>query len=169
MSRSAPKATPLLAVLATLGVLVAGCTVEAPACRVDPALVDDRRSNSSCVIRNGERVLAIVHRFSGKLDLPGGRRAGDETGQCTAHREAWEETGFDVTVGRLLIARNSNMMFECRLPANFDPARNLSVPPWGLVEVAGIQWVEPSEHEPSDWRFPGELETVRLALDQADN
>ena len=166
MSRLAPK---VLLLLAALAALEAGCTVEAPACRVDPAFVDTSRSNSDCVVRNGDRVLAIVHRFSGKLDLPGGRREGEETGQCTAHREAWEETGLDVTVGRLLIERNSTMMFDCRLPANVDPARDFSVPPWGLVEVSGIEWVDPSEQEPADWRFPGELETVRLALDHADN
>jgi 8-oxo-dGTP pyrophosphatase MutT (NUDIX family) len=158
---------PLL-VLATLAAVVAGCAVEAPACRVDPAFVDERRSNSSCVVRNGDRVLAIVHRLSGKLDLPGGRRESDETGQCTAHREAWEETGLDVTVGRFLIERNSTMLFDCRLPPGIDATRDLPVPLWGHVEVAGIEWIDPSTQAPADWRFPEELETLRLALDRVE-
>jgi 8-oxo-dGTP pyrophosphatase MutT (NUDIX family) len=166
MSRPALRVPPVLAAFAACA---AACSVEAPPCRVDPELVDDRRSNSICVVRNDSRVLATVHRFSGKLDLPGGRREGDETGQCTAHRELWEETGFDATVGRLLIERNSTILFDCRLPTNVDPVRELSVPPWAHLEVAGIEWIEPAEQDPGDWRFPQELETLRLALDRADN
>ena len=166
MSRSALPVLPWLASFVELGV---GCTVEAPPCRVDPDRVDDRRVNSMCIVRSGERVLAIVHRFSGKLDLPGGRREGDETGQCTAHRELWEETGLDATVGQLLIERNSTGMFECSLPANIDAARDIAVPLWANIEVADIEWVDASEQEPGDWRFPEELETLRLALDRADN
>jgi 8-oxo-dGTP pyrophosphatase MutT (NUDIX family) len=132
-------------------------------------LVDDRRSNSICLVRDGNRVLATVNRLSGKLDLPGGRREGDETGQCTAHRELWEETGLDATVGRFLIDRNSTLLFECRVPASVDSAHDVAVPPWAFYEIADIEWIDPAEHEPADWRFPGELETLRLALDRADN
>jgi 8-oxo-dGTP pyrophosphatase MutT (NUDIX family) len=107
--------------------------------------------------------------LSGKLDLPGGRREGDETGQCTAHRELWEETGLDATVGRLLIERNSTFVFDCRLPPNVDPTSDIKVPPWAHIEVADIQWIDPSGQEPTDWRFPEELETLRLALDRAEN
>ena len=144
MSRSALRLLPALAAFA------AACTVEAPACRVDPAFVDDRGGNAICVVRNGTRVLATVNRASGKLDLPGGRREGDETAQCTAHRELFEETGFDATVGRLLIDRNSTLLFDCRLPASPDAQRALSVPIWAHIEVAGIQWIDPSEQAPDD-------------------
>jgi 8-oxo-dGTP pyrophosphatase MutT (NUDIX family) len=165
MSRLAFRVLPVYAAFAAFA---AACTVESPACRVDPAFADDRRSNSICIVRSGDRVLATVHRFSGKLDLPGGRRQGDETGQCTAHRELFEETGLDATVGRLLIDRNSTLLFDCRLPASVDPAREPSVPPWGIIEVVDIKWVDPNEQAPGDWRFPGQLETLRLALDRAD-
>ena len=114
-------------------------------------------------------MLAIVNRLSGKLDLPGGRREGDETGQCTAHRELWEETGIDATVGQLLIERNSTAMFACSLPANVDPTRDVAVPLWANFEVADIEWIDANEEDPDDWRFPEELETLRLALDRADN
>jgi 8-oxo-dGTP pyrophosphatase MutT (NUDIX family) len=166
MSRPALRVLPVLAAFAAGA---AACSVEAPPCRVDPNLVDDRRSNSLCIVRSGDRVLATIHRFSGKLDLPGGRREGDETGQCTAHRELWEETGLDGTVGALLIDRNSTLLFDCRLPPNVDATRKISVPPWAHIEVAGIEWIDPAEQEPGDWRFPEELETLRLALDRADN
>jgi 8-oxo-dGTP pyrophosphatase MutT (NUDIX family) len=156
------------ALLAAFATIAAACSVEAPPCRVDPGLVDERRSNSLCIVRNGGRVLATINRFSGKLDLPGGRREGDETGQCTAHRELWEETGLDATVGELLIERNSTLLFDCRLPASVDVTRKISVPPWAHLEVVGIEWIDPSEQEPGDWRFPQELETLRLALDRAD-
>jgi 8-oxo-dGTP pyrophosphatase MutT (NUDIX family) len=165
MTRSAFRMLPVFTAFAAFAT---ACTVEAPACRVDPAFADDRRSNSVCVVRNGDRVLATVHRFTGKLDLPGGRRQGDETGQCTAHRELFEETGFNATVGRLLIDRNSTLLFDCRLSASVDPARDLSVPPWGIVEVVDIKWIDPNVQTPADWRFPGQLETLRLALDRAD-
>jgi 8-oxo-dGTP pyrophosphatase MutT (NUDIX family) len=158
----------VLLVLAAFAAGVTACSVEAPPCRIDPGLVDDRRSNALCIVRSGDRVLATTHRFSGKLDLPGGRREGDETGQCTAHRELWEETGFDATVGELLIDRNSTLLFDGRLPPGVDATRKLSVPPWAHLEVAGIQWIDPMEQEPGDWRFPEELETLRLALDRAD-
>jgi 8-oxo-dGTP pyrophosphatase MutT (NUDIX family) len=121
-----------------------------------------------CVVRNGPRVLVTVNRMSGKLDLPGGRRQGDETGQCTAHRELFEETGIDATVGQFLIDRNSTLLFDCRLPPSVDTSRALRVPMWAQIEVAGIQWINPSEQAPDNWRFPGQLETLRLALDRAD-
>jgi 8-oxo-dGTP pyrophosphatase MutT (NUDIX family) len=165
MSRSALRWLPVITAFAAIA---AACTVEAPVCRVDPAFVDDRRSNSSCVVRSGDRVLAIVHRFSGRLNLPGGRRVGDETGQCTAHREMWEETGVDVTVGRFLIDRNSTLLFDCRLPPSIDATRQVPVPMWGHIEVVDIQWIDPHKQDPRDWRFQGELETLRLALDRAD-
>jgi 8-oxo-dGTP pyrophosphatase MutT (NUDIX family) len=165
MSRPTLRVPPVLAAFAACA---AACSLDAPPCRVDPGLVDDRRSNAVCVIRNGDRVLTTINRYSGKLDLPGGRREGDETGQCTAHRELWEETGFDGTVGRLLIDRNSTMFFDCQLPLSVDVTRKISVPPWAHIEVAGIQWIDPSEQAPADWRFPGQLETLRLALDEAN-
>jgi 8-oxo-dGTP pyrophosphatase MutT (NUDIX family) len=158
----------LLPVIGAFAAYAAACSLEAPPCRVDPGFVDDRRSNSLCIVRSGDRVLATIHRFTGKLDLPGGRREGDETGQCTAHRELWEETGLDGTVGELLIERNSTLLFDCRLPASVDPTRKVSVPPWAHIEVAGIEWIDPNEQKPDDWRFPQELETLRLALDRAN-
>lgn len=139
---------------------VAACG-KAPSCRVDPAFVEARVGNASCLIQDNGRVLAIKHRFSGRYNLPGGRSEESESAQCTAHRETWEETGIDVIVGRRLTgARRDGGLYECALPPGIDNAA-LHIPLRGHIEVEGLEWVDPTEHRPRQWRYRGELRQIQ--------
>jgi 8-oxo-dGTP diphosphatase len=144
MSRSVLPALLLL--------LCCACT-EAPPCLVEPGREDDRRGNSTCLVEEGGRVLLVRQRFSGRVALPGGRREPGETGQCTAHRETLEETGFEVVVGGLLGETSGTLIFGCRLR---DGSADSPVPgASGLsrLEVSGASWVPADSFGRLDWRF----------------
>src|SRR3989338_755980 len=67
-----------------------------PACRVQNPLSVSVRGHAGCLIRIGDKILMPKHKKSGTWNLPGGTTEPNETAPCTAHRETWEETGFDV-------------------------------------------------------------------------
>lgn len=60
-----------------------------------------RSSVSAVVLREG-RLLLQQRADSGQWGLPGGSVEIGETVTAAAAREVWEETGFDVAVGRLV-------------------------------------------------------------------
>ncbi|MFA3793089.1 NUDIX domain-containing protein [Aliiglaciecola sp. SL4] len=134
-----------------------------PICRVDQSEYPQQTANAACLIRFGDKLVTITQRLSGKLDLPGGTSDNIESAKCTAHRETWEETGFNVEV-RQLLGTNSNGMrfYECNLAADFDESFvEFPVPEWSAIEVSSIQLVDPYETDFSQWRFPEELTHVR--------
>lgn len=138
-----------------------GCTAPPP-CRVDPAAAENLRVNGICLIAMDGRVLAVHHRASQKYDLPGGRRRPPETAQCAAHRETWEETGLDVTVGPRVARFWSAALYRCELtgPLGAEPL----APASAFLEVSGAEWVDPTELEPSDWRFEDRSAAIRSAI-----
>ncbi|GAB2692825.1 hypothetical protein GCM10027170_25740 [Aliiglaciecola aliphaticivorans] len=111
----------------------------------------------------GDKLVTITQRLSGKLDLPGGTSDTLESAKCTAHRETWEETGFNVEVQQWLGTSNNGMRFyECHLAANFDGSfTEFPVPDWANIEVASIQLVDPFTTEFNQWRYPQELTQIR--------
>ena len=148
------------AVLCTLLLGLAGCA-DAPPCRIAAGAVDEARLNGICLVVVDERVLAVRHRASGKYDLPGGRRRPEETAQCTAHRETWEETGLDVTVGRRLATFSNAALYGCRLDVEIG-----NEPPPGTphtFEVTGVEWVEPALLERGSWRFEDRFDAIAAA------
>ena len=69
---------------------------------------------AACLIKTKDKVLLVKHRLSGKLDFPGGGLHENETVACTAHRETWEETGFNVEVTQYLSTTpNGLVIFGC--------------------------------------------------------
>ena len=90
-----------------------GLRAAPPDCRTDPQYAYTLQGNAGCMIRVGDQMLTVRHLRTGKLGLPGGKPKEQESAQCTAHRETWEETGIDVRVGRLLKNFNDNYyLFE---------------------------------------------------------
>jgi 8-oxo-dGTP pyrophosphatase MutT (NUDIX family) len=63
---------------------------------VPPDLVTSVR----CIVRVDSRIV-VCHAPDGRHIMPGGRREPDETYQCTARREVYEETGWLVDEGDL--------------------------------------------------------------------
>lgn len=155
-----------LAPLASMLALTCACT-EPPSCAVDPGAEDGRRGNSTCLVEDGARLLLVRQRFSGKLGLPGGRRRRGETGQCTAHRETWEETGYEVVVGPLLARPGGTMIFSCRLrTGDAGTSTSRAHRPWAsYLEVSDHEWVEPDALGSIDWRFPDHGAKIREILE----
>lgn len=146
--------------------IVIGCTPDipsAPICRIKATQLDPHEGNAGCIIRVGQRVLTIKHKYTNKLDIPGGKSNDGESAQCTAHRETWEETGFNVEVGELLGQRENGFRFyQCQLDDDFGgEVTNFPVPEWSENEVKGIQLVEPFSTTHKDWRFPDQLTKYR--------
>lgn len=111
-------------------------------------------------------MLLVAHRLTGRLDFPGGGKGDDESLACTAHREVWEETGFNVLVGpKLAVTENGMALFACQagddlasLPDSF-PA-----PPWAQVEVEGLTKVDPFLIDHKALRFSQDLLPLRDAF-----
>jgi 8-oxo-dGTP diphosphatase len=145
---------------------VSGCS-DVPPCQVIPEFSDSSQGNAACLIRREDEVLAILHRFSGGLDLPGGRSDGGETGQCTAHRETWEETGLNVVVGARVSWPGEALLFECALSsADEADAADFSISPFASIEVADITWVDVQDTRRQDWRYRWQLRWIRRFLAQ---
>lgn len=134
-----------------------------PSCRVAAEMEQQDQGNAACIVRLDDKLLTITHRLSGKLDLPGGTAQANETAQCTAHRETFEETGFNVEVGQLLAKNENNMHFyACILSGNFNgEIQRFPVPQWSKGEVASIQLLDPYVIHDSQWRFPEQFVAVR--------
>ncbi|XOV80714.1 MAG: NUDIX hydrolase [Aestuariibacter sp.] len=152
--------------------LLLSCNSEAPnppICRIDAVHLDVTAGNAGCIIRVGQRLLTIKHRLSGKLDTPGGGGDENESAQCTAHRETWEETGFNVEVGPLLgIAKNGFRYYQCQLDDDFGGELfEFPVPEWSHSEVNGIQLIEPFSTTHKQWRHPDRLVNLRSMFVEA--
>lgn len=125
----------------------------------------ERSGNAGCLIVDNSRLLALRLRFGGEWGIPGGATQGEESAQCTAHRETWEETGLDVTVGEHLHRfDNGFSLYRCRIDSAADPRETKTNDPW---EISAVEWIDPSTLNKNDWRFPDQFPVVQqLAVRQ---
>jgi 8-oxo-dGTP pyrophosphatase MutT (NUDIX family) len=158
----ASRAVKAVRALLLLTAAAAGCAAEPPPCRIEASAVDELRVNGQCLIVQRDRVLAVQHRASGKYDLPGGTRRPDETAQSTSHRETFEETGLVVEVGPRVSTFPGAAVYRC-VPQEPVP-EPISVPWPGVLEISGVEWVEPGDVEPDGWRFESTPQTIESAL-----
>lgn len=152
-----------------VGVVLATATggvAAQPACRT--ALDDPEFAFAAgCLIRHGDRMLAVRHRFGGKLGFPAGRTSSGENAQCVAHRETWEETGLEVVVHDMLKRfGNGFALYRCEL-VDSAAARTdeLAVPPSGRNEITEVIWIDPRATQAADWRFPRDHSDILRLLD----
>lgn len=135
-----------------------------PMCRIDKTHFEAVPGNAGCIIRVGKTFLTITHRLTRKYDIPGGRSNGEtESAQCTAHRETWEETGFNVEVGPLLgVNENRFRYYGCTLDDDFDgKILDFPLPEWAENEVVAIQFVDLFDTQHFHWRYPDQLILLR--------
>jgi 8-oxo-dGTP pyrophosphatase MutT (NUDIX family) len=144
-------------------VLVLGCGARAqPPC---PAPDDSATAPSAgCLaIRDGK--LLVVEDLRGGINLPGGKSTNGESARCTAHRETWEETGLDVTVGELLYTMDTGfLLYAC----HFHPDSGVISPPPRL-EIKRAFLLKPAEFSRHQWRFPGQQAVLLNLVDQQLN
>lgn len=137
-------------------------------CRVDSDLNENISSNAGCIIRLQDKLVTVTHAMSGKLDIPGGTAEADEPAACTAHRETWEETGFNVEVKRYLGSNDSGFRYyACELSGNFvGEITEFPVPDWSETEVDAIQLIDPYDITEQQWRFNNRLVPLRDMFNQ---
>lgn len=150
-----------------------GCGQEvpdSPICRINDNKVDSVHANAGCIVRVDERILVIEHRLSGRFDIPGGIADEGESAQCAAHRETWEETGFNVEVNeRLGVSTTGFHFYHCQLDDDFGGTiSDFPVPNWSSSEVLGIKLVDPFETEDKAWRRPEQLVFLRDMFNKID-
>jgi phosphatase NudJ len=164
------RLSPILAVLTLLG-----CSQYSPSealCRQSALLESrtvDKSSNHSahkaaaCLIKTQDKTLLVRHRLSGKLDFPGGGVKGGESLSCAAHRETWEETGFNVLVRKQLgTTSNGLALFACDLDAGIDSLpEHFSPPSWAAFEVIAIEKVDPFLIHHKSLRYADDLISLR--------
>ncbi|WP_269519319.1 NUDIX hydrolase [Alteromonas sp. BMJM2] len=164
------RLSPILAVLTLLG-----CSQQVPSkllCRqsallesqtVDISFNSNDTQAAVCLIKTQDKVVLIRHRLSGKLDFPGGGVDEGESLSCAAHRETWEETGFNVLV-RKQLGRTSNglALFACDLDAGIDlMPEHFSPPSWATLEVVAIEKVDPFSLSHKSLRYADDLASLR--------
>lgn len=152
------RRTALIATLLATG----GCAMLRPACELEPGYASADAGPAACAIVDQGRLLVIRHRYSGRLDLPGGMAKAQENARCTAQRETWEETGLRVTVREPLPGLGN--VYRC-VPA--DPHAAIADPPlrwWSRGEVADLRWVDPATLTAAEWRYGERVESLKRAL-----
>jgi len=67
-----------------------------------------------------------------------------------------------VTVGRRIGTFSNAALYECY--ASEPIAKELRVPASGVLEVSGLEWVDPTALEAGDWRFEDRFATILAAV-----
>jgi 8-oxo-dGTP pyrophosphatase MutT (NUDIX family) len=151
-----------LCIAAGLALLLGGCELAAapPPCPVKDSAV--LAPSAGCLALLDGKVL-VVEDLSGKLSPPGGSAEADESAQCTAFRETWEETGLELAPTELLAVFDTGFhLYRCD-----HHAESGVIGPPPRLEVRNAFYLAPTEFGAWEWRFPGqerELETLTRAF-----
>ncbi|WP_260258532.1 bifunctional NUDIX hydrolase/phosphatase PAP2 family protein [Vibrio intestinalis] len=132
-----------------------------------------------CIIKADNRLVMVDEILTQRTSLPAGTIDGAETPQETAQREAWEETGLVVTVGKELARTPQAVYFDCQSDSDiiafsqqdFNGAKSLPIwfaPHYG-IETSAAKLIEPSQVDASQYRYPQEWGTVLTAFQAASN
>lgn len=128
-----------------------GCNnkATAPQCQLDSAYQTTRTGNAGCFVKSHGKLLVVRQRLSLKLTLPGGSFKNGETAQCTAHRETWEESGFNVKVEqRIHVFDNGFQLFKCT-PTEIKQKNTTN----DKLEVSEVLRIDPRTTNNSEWRY----------------
>ena len=144
-----------------LPLLMAGCHKQASiACPYSTDQIP--RANAGCLITQGDDVMVITMRMTGKQSLPGGTAEIGESPRCTAYRETLEETGVKVRVHELLgELGNGFHVYRCE-PINSDI--DLNVVDW--KEVSDVSWRSWLSLDDDNWRYPEYFAQTRQMIRQ---
>jgi 8-oxo-dGTP pyrophosphatase MutT (NUDIX family) len=123
---------------------------------------------AGCLVKSGEKMLVVRHRYGGKIGFPGGFAHPGETAQCVAHRETWEESGVSVVVHGLLKRLNTGLaLYRCEpVDGTRVAGDKLPVPPGGRNEITEVMWLDPHTTDASQWRFERDYPVILDLFDQ---
>jgi hypothetical protein len=136
-----------------------------PVCRVAPQAILDIGGDAACVIKLNSKLM-VLQRSSGKYDLPFSPNVSNVSAQCAAHQGAWQETGFNVEVGKKLTTqRNGVHLFACTLHAGFDGSeKSIAPPPWHPKNVEEMTFIYPFDIDLHQWHKPDQFIAVMDAF-----
>jgi len=102
--------------------------------------IDSAPAHSGCFVVHNGRLLTEKLTYDGMpYDIPGGQSDWHEPARCTAHREALEETGYNVAPKELLaVVRNNFHIYRCVLLQS-NPIKGHD------HEISWVGWMSPGE------------------------
>ena len=119
---------------------------------------------SACLVRVQNSLLVVEQSSTGLYDLASGDSLSNESAQCTAHRNMWEQTGFNVEVGQLLsITSNGTHVFACKLNNGFNAFdasgrdEGIEAPAWNKHDIEALRFVNPFDTRTENWTHPDHL------------
>lgn len=148
-----------ISALLVLALGLAGCADESPQCHFQGE--PDIAPSAGCLVVHHGRMLLVETR-NGKFTPPGGTVSGDESPQCAAERETWEETGVEVQVESLFHRyRNGFHLYWCSPVGDAEPVRSDF-----QFEVGDVGYYSPEVFDQLDWRFPTQVPIFTEAVKQ---
>jgi len=148
-------------VAAGLLLCLVGCGVGTPPCSDENRVI--AAVSAGCLVQ-GDTGTLLVRDWRGKLALPGGSVARDESAHCGAEREVFEETGLTVVAGQLVaVFDNGFHLFRCSADPGAEP--HILRP----AEIKEVGWWRPERVADGEWRYPdqGAIITELLAVESA--
>jgi 8-oxo-dGTP diphosphatase len=140
---------PRLAMLLCFTLLSACSQADVPPCPYQGE--PDVAPSAGCLAVVHGRVLVIDSRKGG-LSPPGGKTRRDESAQCAAHRETYEETGLDLLPRKLLRVFDTGFhLYYCEIHA-----RSGLIEPGAVLEVRRGFWLPVDQFGDVQWRYPGQ-------------
>lgn len=145
------------AALAAAWLALAACSGEAPRCGFagKPAFAP----SAGCFAASKEGLL-VVQGMNGEVSLPGGSSLPEESAQCTAFRETWEETGLRLQPRELLRVFDTGFhLYRCER----DGQSGVIDPP-PRFEVRAAFYLAADQFDEYEWRFEDQRDLLRDLL-----
>ena len=146
---------PLILIVA---VVLAGCNrYTAPDCPYQ----DDQLTalSAGCFSVDNGRLL-LVQGLNDKISVPGGSSEPQESAQCTAFRETWEETGLKLQPQELLLVFDTGFhLYRCQRHKN---SGEIDPPP--RMEVQAALYLTIDDFDKYQWRYPQQQALIKQLL-----
>ena len=148
----------------TLGAMCLMVTVSLSACSRQPACSvvsgDMGVPSAGCLaVDNGE--LLLVKIMGGTYGPPGGSVSTNESAQCAAERETWEETGVQVSAGELAAEfDNGFRLYWCESASGREI--EISRP----IEIQHADWYAPELFQHLKWRYANQADIIQTLLNE---
>ena len=111
------------------------------------------------VVDNGELLLVKV--MGGSYGPPGGSVDSDESAQCAAERETWEETGVQVSAGELAAEFDNGFhLYWCEAISGREI--EISRP----IEIQHADWYAPELFRHLKWRYANQADIIETLMSE---
>ena len=138
-------------------ILLSACSRQ-PTCSV--ASGDMGVPSAGCLaVDNGE--LLLVKIMGGTYGPPGGSTKSNESAQCAAERETWEETGVQVSARELAAEfDNGFRLYWCE--AAWGREIEISRP----IEIQHADWYAPDLFQKLKWRYANQADIIQTLISE---